>query len=78
MLANNYSGPRHMNKGMSCIIISTFSLRPSSTEYGFSMGPPGFYHKYDQLDTIKVTGATVVNIHHATPINPWINYPFIE
>mgnify|MGYP003347267235 CR=1 FL=1 len=24
------------------------------------------------------TGATVVNIHHATPINPWINYPFIE
>jgi Family of unknown function (DUF6067) len=20
----------------------------------------------------------VVNIHHATPINPWINYPFIE
>ena len=37
-----------------------------------------FYHKYDNIDTIKAAGATVINIHHATPINPWINYPFIE
>jgi hypothetical protein len=37
-----------------------------------------FYHKYDNLDTIAKTGATIVNIHHATPINPYINYPFIE
>jgi len=37
-----------------------------------------FYHQYNNLDTIKATGATVVNIHHATPINPWINYPYIE
>jgi len=37
-----------------------------------------FYHRYNDLDSIKATGATVVNIHHATPINPWINYPFIE
>ena len=29
------------------------------------------------MDTIAATGATVVNVHHATPINPWINYPFI-
>ena len=36
-----------------------------------------FYHKYENLDTIKATGATVVNIHHGTPINPYINYPFI-
>ena len=37
-----------------------------------------FYHSYNAIDSIKATGATVVNIHHATPINPWINYPFIE
>ena len=27
--------------------------------------------------TIQATGANVVNVHHATPINPWINYPFL-
>ncbi len=37
-----------------------------------------FYHKYNAIDSIKPTGATIINIHHATPINPWINYPFIE
>jgi hypothetical protein len=36
-----------------------------------------FYHRFAPLDSIQATGATVVNVHHATPINPWINYPFI-
>ena len=36
-----------------------------------------FYHKFAPLDTIAATGANVINVHHATPINPWINYPFI-
>ena len=36
-----------------------------------------FYHAYKPIDTIKATGATVINIHHATAINPYINYPFI-
>ena len=37
-----------------------------------------FYHRYVPVDEVRATGATVVNVHHATPINPWINYPFIE
>jgi hypothetical protein len=37
-----------------------------------------FYHRAHPIDTIKASGATVVNIHHANRINPWINYPFIE
>ena len=37
-----------------------------------------FYHSYKPIDTIVQRGATVVNIHHATAINPYINYPFIE
>jgi hypothetical protein len=24
---------------------------------------------------VKATGATVVNVHHANAINPWINHP---
>jgi hypothetical protein len=36
-----------------------------------------FYHRFAPVEDIAATGATVVNVHHATPINPWINYPFI-
>jgi hypothetical protein len=37
-----------------------------------------YFHKYADLGEIQAQGANVVNIHHATPINPWINYPFLE
>ncbi|HEY4335204.1 MAG TPA: glycoside hydrolase domain-containing protein [Puia sp.] len=78
MLANNYSGPRHLAKGDTLyynfnLLITPF--HPLDTDFQWATR---FYHKYENLDTIKATGATVVNIHHATPINPWINYPFIE
>ncbi|HYM94794.1 MAG TPA: glycoside hydrolase domain-containing protein, partial [Chitinophagaceae bacterium] len=77
-LVNNYSGERSMKKGE--VLYYNFTLlitpfHPINTEFQWSTR---FYHKYNNLDTIKASGATVVNIHHATPINPWINYPFIE
>jgi hypothetical protein len=78
MLVNNYSGPRRMKKGDSLffnfnLLITPF--HPLNTDVQWATR---FYHHYNDLDSIKATGATVVNIHHATPINPWINYPFIE
>lgn len=76
--ANNYSGPRTMKKG--AVLYYNFNLlitpfHPLNTDFQWRTR---FYHKYNDPDSIKATGATVVNIHHATPINPWINYPFIE
>ncbi|HVW58591.1 MAG TPA: glycoside hydrolase domain-containing protein, partial [Puia sp.] len=76
--ANNYSGPRTMKKGE--VLYYNFNLlitpfHPLNTDFQWRTR---FYHKYNDLDSIKATGATVINIHHATPINPWINYPFIE
>jgi len=78
VLANNYSGPRQLKKGD--ILYYNFNLlitpfHPINTDFQWATR---FYHRYNNLDSIKATGATVVNIHHATPINPWINYPFIE
>jgi hypothetical protein len=74
---NNYSGVRSMKKGD--VLYYNFNLlitpfHPINTDFQWATR---FYHKYDNLDTIKATGATVVNIHHGTPINPYINYPFI-
>ncbi len=78
MLANNYTGERNLKKGDTLYFNFTLLLtpfHPINTDFQWETR---FYHKYNAIDSIKATGATVVNIHHATPINPWINYPFIE
>ncbi|MEO5995837.1 MAG: glycoside hydrolase domain-containing protein, partial [Chitinophagaceae bacterium] len=78
MLANNFSGTRKLNKGDSLYFNFTLLItpfHPINTDFQWSNR---FYHSYNTIDSIKETGATIVNIHHATPINPYINYPFIE
>ncbi|HQZ82331.1 MAG TPA: DUF6067 family protein [Pyrinomonadaceae bacterium] len=72
-----YSGPRLMKKGD--VLYYNFTLlitpfHPIATDWQWANR---FYHKYSPIDEIKRTGATVINIHHATEINPYINYPFI-
>jgi len=77
VLVNNYSGNRNLKKGD--VLYYNFTMlitpfHPINTDFQWATR---FYHKYDNIDTIKATGATVINIHHGTPINPYINYPFI-
>lgn len=78
ILVNSYSGERALHKGDTLYFNFHLILTPFhqlNTDFQWATR---FYHRYNNLDSIKATGATVVNIHHATPINPWINYPFIE
>jgi hypothetical protein len=77
ILANNYSGERSMKKGD--VLYYNFNLlitpfHPINTDFQWATR---FYHAYKPIDTIKETGATIINIHHGTAINPYINYPFI-
>lgn len=37
-----------------------------------------FFHAYRPVPEIQAAGANVVNVHHATAINPYINYPFFR
>jgi hypothetical protein len=37
-----------------------------------------YAHAYKPIDEVVRSGATVLNIHHATPLNLWINYPFLN
>ena len=72
-----YSGPRMMKKGD--VLYYNFNLlitpfHAIDTDWQWANR---FYHKYTPIDEIKKTGATVINIHHANAINPYINYPFI-
>lgn len=37
-----------------------------------------YYHSFKPVEEIAETGATVINVHHANEINPFINYPFLR
>lgn len=73
-----YSGSRTVKKGDKLhyymnLLITPF--RPVDTNKHWRNR---YYHAYDFIDSIEAYGATVVNIHHATAINPFINYPFLR
>ncbi len=76
-LVNNYSGPRTLKKGDTLYFNFTLLITPFHTLNTDFQWENRFYHSYKPIDTIKKNGATLINIHHANAINPWINYPFI-
>lgn len=77
ILSENYSGPRSMQQGDVLYFNFTLLATPFHTIDTDKQWETRFYHKYNNLDTIKTTGASVINIHHGTPVNPYINYPFV-
>lgn len=74
---NNYSGERFMKKGDTLFYNFTLLITPFHTINTDFQWETRFYHKYSPVNEVKAAGSTVINIHHATAINPWINYPFI-
>lgn len=77
-LVKAYSGAREVKKGDRLsyyfnLLVTPF--RPIDTNKHWHNR---YYHGYDFIDKIDDFGATVVNIHHATGINPYINYPFLR
>lgn len=77
-LIEAYSGNRQVKKGDRLyyyfnVLVTPF--RPIDTDKHWHNR---YYHGYDFIDKIEDFGATVVNIHHATGINPYINYPFLR
>jgi len=77
ILASNYSGEKSMKKGDVLYYNFNLLITPFHTINTDFQWANRFYHAYKPIDTIKAAGATIINIHHATAINPYINYPFI-
>jgi Family of unknown function (DUF6067) len=77
ILANNYSGERQMKKGDVLYYNFNLLITPFHTINTDFQWATRFYHAYKPIDTIKAAGATIINIHHGTAINPYLNYPFI-
>ena len=74
---SNYSGEREMRKGDTLYYNFNLLITPFHAINTDFQWTTRFYHAYKPVDSIKATGATIINIHHATTINPYINYPFI-
>ncbi len=50
-------------------------FRPINTE---AQWETRFCHKFGEPREIQDQGASVINVHHANPVNPYINYPFLR
>jgi hypothetical protein len=77
VLVRAFSGPRVMAAGETQRFDLTLIVTPFHPLATDAQWRTRFYHRFAPLDEVAATGATVVNVHHATAINPWINYPFI-
>ena len=77
VLVRAATGPRTMTAGDTLRFDARFLITPFHALDTEAQWRERFYHRYSPVDSVVATGATVVNIHHANAINPYINYPFI-
>ena len=73
-----FSGPRRMQRGDTLWYNFRLVVTPFRTIDTDSQWRTRYYHRYRPVEEIAATGANVINVHHATPINPYINYPFFR
>jgi hypothetical protein len=76
VVATNYSGPRRMRAGEELRYDVRFLITPFKPIDTGEHFRNRFVHQYVPVDSVREWGGTVVNIHHANEINPYINYPF--
>ena len=76
--ALNYSGPRTLSTGDTLQFNVRFLITPFKPIDTAAHFNTRFVHQYVPVDSVRAWGGTVVNIHHANEINPYINYPFFN
>jgi hypothetical protein len=78
VLVRAYSGERTMKAGEELHFNFNLLITPFKTLDTAGQWEHRFFHRFEPLDKIAAAGANTVNVHHATEINPYINYPFIR
>ena len=76
--ARFYSGKRRLDKGQTLHFYFSLLITPFKTINTKQHWKNRYFHSFKPLEEIKKTGANIVNFHHATEINPFINYPFLR
>ncbi len=77
-LVTCFSGPLALAAGEEVrldvrLLLTPFKPIDTARQFGTR-----FFHDYQPPDEVVERGANTINIHHATAINPYINYPFLR
>ncbi len=78
LLVKAYSGSRVFQKDEEMTFIFLVSVTPFKTLDTQKQWTDRYLHSYEPIDQVVAQGANTINIHHGTPINPHINYPFFR
>ena len=76
VLITAYSGPRSLAEGESLQFNAGLLITPVKPINYAEHWKTRYYHAYEPVENAAKAGASVINIHHANDINPYINYPF--
>jgi tetratricopeptide (TPR) repeat protein len=77
-LVSCYSGARTIEPGAPLRFDFRLLLTPFKPIDPKAQFTTRFFHAFKPPADVLATGANVVNVHHANPINPYINYPFFR
>ncbi len=72
------SGPRNLRAGEKLHFDFRLLATPFRTVDTAKQWSTRFYHRFEPVEEIAKAGANTINVHHATDINPYINYPFFR
>lgn len=78
VLLTAYSGERVIHEGEKFhfnfrLLVTPFKLLDTRSHWHHR-----YYHRFEPVGKIEEAGANTINVHHATEINPFINYPFLR
>lgn len=78
VIVRAYSGTRTLRAGDTLLYQVNLLLTPFKLLDLQAHWHNRYYHAFRPVDTVRAAGANVINVHHATAINPYINYPFLR
>lgn len=77
-VARCYSGARTLAAGDTLYFNLRLLLTPFHPIDPRAQFTTRYFHAYEPIAEVAATGANVINVHHATAINPYLNYPFLR
>jgi hypothetical protein len=77
-LVSCYSGPRTIEPGTPLAFDFRLLLTPFKPIDTRAQFTTRYFHAFKPPAEVQAAGATVINVHHANAINPYINYPFFR
>jgi hypothetical protein len=72
------SGPRTVQLGQTLHFNFSLLVTPLKPLVTDNYWAQRYYHAFHPPEQVARQGANVVNIHHGTDVNPYINYPFLR